>query len=79
MFTPKHASWLNPVEGFFSRMPRQMLRNIRVETKDELVIHIYKYFDETNEIPVIYHWAWNLDDIDVSKTVTTETFSVNGR
>ncbi len=75
MFTPKHASWLNIVEGFFSKMTKQMLRNIRVETKDELVTRIYKYFDEINETPVAYHWAWNLNDIDASETVVTETFS----
>ncbi|MCR5406017.1 MAG: IS630 family transposase [Lachnospiraceae bacterium] len=75
VFTPKHASWLNLVEGFFSKMTKQMLRGIRVKTKDELVTRIYKYFDEINETPVVYHWTWNLDDIDPSETVVTETFS----
>ncbi len=77
VFTPKHASWLNLVEGFFSKMTKQMLRNIRVKTKDELVNRIYKYFDEVNETPMVYHWTWNLDDIDASETVATETFSKN--
>ena len=75
VFTPKHASWLNLVEGFFSKMTKQMLRNIRGKTKDELVTRIYKYFDEINETPVVYHWTWNLTDIDASETVVTETFS----
>ena len=52
-----------------------MLRNIRVKTKDEFVTRIYKYFDEINETPVVYHWTWNLGDIDASETVVTETFS----
>lgn len=75
VFTPKHASWLNLVEGFFSKMTKQMLRGIRVESKEELVIRIYKYFDEINETPVVYHWTWHLDDIDPSESVVTETFS----
>lgn len=75
VFTPKHASWLNLVEGFFSKMTKQMLRGIRVKTKDELVTRIYKYFDEINETPVVYHWTWHLDDIDPSEEVTVETFS----
>lgn len=75
VFTPKHASWLNLVEGFFSKMTKQMLRGIRVNTKDELVERIYKYFDEVNETPVVYHWTWHLDDIDASETVVTETFA----
>lgn len=75
VFTPKHASWLNLVEGFFSKMTKQMLRGIRVESKEELVTRIYKYFDEINETPVVYHWTWHLDDIDPSESVVTETFS----
>jgi transposase len=75
VFTPKHASWLNLVEGFFSKMTKQMLRGIRVKTKQELIDRIYKYFDEINEEPVVYHWTWNLDDIDTKETVNVETFS----
>ena len=73
VFTPKHASWLNLVEGFFSKMTKQMLRGIRVKSKDELVERIYKYFDEVNETPVVYHWTWHLDDIDPSESVVAET------
>ena len=31
-FTPKHGSWLNLVEGFFSKLARSVLRHIRVAT-----------------------------------------------
>ncbi len=75
VFTPKHASWLNLVEGFFSKMTRQMLRGIRVKSKEELVSRIYKYFDEVNEVPVVYHWTWNLNDIDASEEVLVDTLS----
>ncbi len=75
VFTPKHASWLNLVEGFFSKMTRQMLRGIRVKSKEELVSRIYKYFDEVNEVPVVYHWTWNLNDIDASEEVIVDTLS----
>lgn len=75
VFTPKHASWLNLVEGFFSKMTKQMLRGIRVKTKQELIDRIYKYFDEINEEPVVYHWTWKLDDIDINEEVNVETFS----
>ena len=37
VFTPKHGSWLNLVEGFFSKLTRQFLKGIRVKTKEELV------------------------------------------
>ena len=77
VFTPKHGSWLNMVEGFFSKMTKQMLRGIRVKTKEELVERIYKYFDEVNEEPVIFHWKYNLDDIDVSEEVRVDTLPLN--
>ena len=73
VFTPKHASWLNLVEGFFSKMTKQMLRGIRVSTKLELEERIYKYFDEINEDPVVYHWGWNLEDVDSDETVKVQT------
>jgi len=63
VFTPKHGSWLNLIESFFSKMTKQMLRGIRVSTKQELIDRIYKYFDEINEDPVIYHWRYRMDEI----------------
>lgn len=77
VFTPKHASWLNLVEGFFSKMTKQMLKGIRVDTKDELVTRIYKYFEEINEEPVVYKWGWHLDDIDPTEKVQVETLFQN--
>ena len=62
VFTSKHGSWLNMIEGFFGKMTRQMLRGIRVSTKQELIDRIYKYFDEVNEVPVVYHWKYKMDD-----------------
>lgn len=67
VFTPKHGSWLNMVEGFFSKMTRQMLKGIRVKSKEELINRIYNYFAEINEEPIVFHWKYNLDDIDVSE------------
>src|SRR5471032_1205045 len=34
-FTPKHGSWLNLIEGFFSKFARSVLRHIRVASKQE--------------------------------------------
>ena len=76
VFTPKHGSWLNMVEGFFSKITRQMLRGIRVKSKEELTNRIYKYFAEINEEPIVFHWKYNLDDIDVSEEIIVDTLSV---
>ena len=76
VFTPKHGSWLNMVEGFFSKMTRQMLRGIRVKSKEELTNRIYRYFAEINEEPIAFHWKYNLDDIDVSEEIIVDTLPV---
>lgn len=76
VFTPKHGSWLNLVEGFFSKLTRQALKGIRVKTKEELVARIYKYFDEINENPVVYHWKYKLEEIDPSEEVIVDTLLV---
>ena len=73
VFTPKHGSWLNMVEGFFSKMTRQMLRGIRVESKEELKERIYRYFEEVNREPVVYRWRYRLEDVDVSEDVVVDT------
>ena len=76
VFTPKHGSWLNMIEGFFSKMTKQMLRGIRVKSKEELVKRIYLYFEEVNEEPVVFHWKYNLEDIDVSEEIIVDTLSL---
>ncbi len=76
VFSPKHGSWLNMVEGFFSKMTRQMLKGIRVKSKEELTNRIYNYFAEINEEPIVFHWKYNLDDIDVSEEIIVDTLPV---
>ncbi len=67
VFTPTHGSWLNMIEGFFSKMTRQMLTGIRVESKDELKERIYQYFDEINAIPVPYKWKYKMETINLDE------------
>jgi len=76
VFTPKHGSWLNMVEGFFSKMTRQMLKGIRVKSNEELTNRIYNYFAEINEEPIVFHWKYKLDDIDVSEEIIVDTLPV---
>lgn len=56
-------------ECFFSEMTKRMIRGIRVNFKEELAEWIYLYFDEVNEGPVVFHWKYNLYEIDVSEEV----------
>lgn len=63
VFTPTHGSWLNLIESFFSKMTKQMLKGIRVSSKEELEERIYLYFEEVNRDPIVYHWNYKLDEI----------------
>jgi transposase len=62
VFTPKHGSWLNLVEGFFSKMARSMLRHIRVASKAELKARLLAYLDEVNRDPVIHTWTYKIGE-----------------
>src|SRR6202022_1489787 len=59
-FTPKHGSWLNLIEGFFSKFARSILRHIRVTSKHELKERIMAGIDEVNRHPVIHTWSYKL-------------------
>jgi transposase len=60
-FTPKHGSWLNLVEGFFSKLARSVLRHIRVSSKQELKDRLMAAIDYFNADPVVHTWTYNLD------------------
>jgi transposase len=59
-FTPKHGSWLNLVEGFFSKLTRSVLHDIRVASKQELKDRIAA-MDDINQHPVVHTWSHRLD------------------
>ena len=60
VFTPTHASWLNWVEIFFSKMSRSVLRGIRVASKDELRDRIQRYIETCNECPLVPKWSYGI-------------------
>ena len=57
------------IESFFSKKTKQMLKGIRVKSKDELSDRIYRYFDEINADPTVYHWTYKLDDINIAEAM----------
>lgn len=60
-FTPKHGSWLNLVEGFFSKLARSVLSHIRVASKQELKDRIMAAMDEFNRHPVVHTWSYRIN------------------
>jgi transposase len=60
-FTPTHGSWLNLIEGFFSKLARSVLRHIRVASKQELKERIIAAMDYFNQRPIVHTWSFKLD------------------
>lgn len=58
--TPKHASWLNQVELFFSTLTRRLLRHGQFATRDELAERIDDFvlaYDQNDAKP--YRWTYD--------------------
>jgi transposase len=62
IFTPKHGSWLNLVEVFFSKIARSFLRHIRVDSKQELSDRIYQGIEDMNREPVVFRWRYRMNE-----------------
>jgi len=60
-FTPKHGSWLNLVEGFFSKLARSVLRHIRVASKQELKDRLMAAINYFNQNPIVHTWTYQRD------------------
>ncbi|WP_299011911.1 transposase [uncultured Shewanella sp.] len=59
VYTPKHASWLNQIECWFSIISRQLLKRLSVASKDALnnLIHSYiDYYNQTTANP--FKWMY---------------------
>lgn len=61
-FTPTHGSWLNLVEGFFSKLARSVLRHIRVGSKEELKQRLIAFIGDINHEPVVHTWRYKIDN-----------------
>ncbi|MBK7637994.1 MAG: transposase [Saprospiraceae bacterium] len=48
VYTPKHCSWLNPIENWFSKLQKQRLRNTSFNSVKELEDAITKYISYAN-------------------------------
>jgi hypothetical protein len=56
------GSWLNLIEGFFSKLARSALRHIRVSSKHELKQRLMAFIDDVNREPVVHTWRYQIAD-----------------
>lgn len=50
VFTPIHASWVNPVEGWFAQLARRVLRGGEFSSVDDLIKHTTNFITRWNEV-----------------------------
>ena len=62
-FTPTSSSWLNAVEGLFSKLSRQRLKRGVFRSVVELQEAINRYLDEHNANPKPFRWTKTADTI----------------
>ena len=60
-FTPTHGFGLNLIEGFFSKLARSVLRQIRVVSKHELKERLLAFIDDLNREPIPHIWSYKID------------------
>lgn len=58
-YTPKHASWMNQIEVWFSILVRKLLKGGNFTSKEDLkeqLLRFIKYFNETMAKP--FRWTY---------------------
>ena len=60
--TPKHGSWLNLVEGFFSKLTRSALRPFASHPNRNSKVRILAAINDLNRDPVVHTWTYKLNE-----------------
>lgn len=56
-FTPVHCSWMNPVEPWFSILPRKRFRIVDFASPEDLTRKIEQFIQEWNEHARPFNWS----------------------
>ena len=67
--SPTSCSWLNAVEGFFSRLARQSLKRGVFRSVDDLESAITRYIAATNRNPKPFVWTATAKTIQAKLTL----------
>jgi hypothetical protein len=60
---PKHASWLNQVEIFFSLVGRKALRRFECGSREEMSEHLERFIAAHNAAPRPFNWRFTKGDL----------------
>ena len=57
-FTPKHASWLNQVEIFFSILARRLLKHGHFDSETDLATQMLAFVEHYNHTAQPFAWTY---------------------
>jgi transposase len=64
-FTPKHASWVNQIELFFSILQRKVIRRGNFTSQDDLVTKMLKFITEYDQTSRPFAWTYAADPLKI--------------
>ena len=62
-FTPKHASWVNQVELFFSILQRKVIRNGSFPSQDDLITKMMRFIADYDQTARPFRWTYAADPL----------------
>jgi transposase len=65
-YTPKHASWVNMVELFFSIVTRKVLKRGNFSSRDDLVSKLMRFITSYNETAKPFAWTYTGQPLKVA-------------
>ena len=70
-YTPKHASWVNQVELFFSILTRKVIRNGNFASRHDLVTKLMTFIDRYNTATRPFAWTYTGQPLTTGDTRDT--------
>ena len=65
-FTPKHASWVNQIELFFSILQRKVIRNGNFTSSDDLIAKILTFIADYDTTAGPFAWTYAADPLKIA-------------
>jgi transposase len=62
-YTPKHASWVNQIELFFSILQRKVIANGDFPSRDDLIAKLLTFITNYNETARPFRWTYAADPL----------------
>ena len=65
-YTPKHASWVNQIELFFSILQRKVIRNGNFTSIEDLIAKLLAFISDYDEKAKPFAWTYSADPLKVA-------------